>query len=139
MNIIAVDPGKTCGMFELTDATFAHSELEPYDLVRMLDLSETPWITLVVERYTQQSLKLTPQYDALETIGALRYVARRNNWMFTLQSRSQKSRVRDDALRELGWHKPGMSHANDAARHALIFLARQQPNHRIIRRIAGMI
>ena len=32
----------------------------------------------------------------------------------------------DDKLRRLGWYKPGKGHANDAARHLLLWFAKHR-------------
>ena len=71
----------------------------------------------------------TPQYEALYTIGALRYVASQCNATFEIQNRSEARRVGpDETLKKLGWYtKTKDGHANDSTRHVILTLTRHHP------------
>lgn len=147
MILIAVDPGKTCGFFRLnapgTTPYLAEYD-DPFNCVRVvqgiLNVNLGADLHVVVERFTFTSIKQTRQYDALEVIGALRYVARLGGASFTLQSRSDKTRVTNDMLRRLDWYTVrGNGHANAAAQHGLVFLSRRYPDHPAVRQALARI
>jgi hypothetical protein len=81
---------------------------------------------LVVENFhiTIRTGKLTRQHDALYIIGCLRYKANKDGHLFKLQNPSDKQFGDDDRLKQIGWYSPGKGHANDAARHLLLYLLR---------------
>lgn len=145
--IIAVDPGKMCGLIvvnEVDGRTVLHAELSPYETVETVwsMLHGTQPLTVVSERFviTPQTHKHTRQYDAIETIGALRYVCRRTDTDFELQSREVKDRVKNETLKLLGWWKPTLDgHANDAAKHAFAAFMRLNPSSEVVRRGIGSL
>lgn len=149
MRIIAVDPGKMCGVFVYDTLTNAWTTCEDiaYSAVVFIEahISATDDTHVVAERFTFQA-KLTHQYDAIETIGALRFICRRLDFIgprrvtFTLQGRAQRMRVSYDDLRHIGWYRasPG-GHVMEATRHAVIALARACPDHGLVRALAGKI
>lgn len=142
-SIFGIDPGETCGLFEFNYETgnLYHDELPPFDLATQLDtVVDTERVRAIgLERYTQQSTKLTPQHDALMVIGVVQYIARREGWHVVMQSRADKARVSNDTLRLIGWYSRIRTHSNDAARHALLTLSKIMPQHDIMRRVAGRI
>jgi hypothetical protein len=146
--IIGIDPGETTGLFAASGThlrPYANTEQNPYEAMRQLDfLLETerdlPDVHVVCERFTQQSMRMSPQYAALETIGVVRWLCTRWGAELTLQSRSQKAIVTSFMLKSIGWWTSGLAgHANDAARHALIWLATHHPNHTLVQRTIGTI
>lgn len=143
MSIIAIDPGKICGVFEynLKTGNRYHDEIDSYRLARMLDTEIDPGCVdaIILERYSQQSTKLTPQHDALMVIGIVTYFAKKNDWRLIMQSRADKARVSNETLRKILWWATRGTHSNDAARHALIGLSKIAPQHRIMRQVAGTI
>ena len=148
MKVWAVDPGLEAGAVNWNTEwhsyrdsyEFFPMQAPAYDILERIDrdLNGGPAV-IVVERFVQQSLKHTRQYDALEMIGALRWIASRYGATFVLQSRSDKARVPDDTLRALGVWDPQHPDAMDAFRHLLIYVARAYPQHSLMRRLAGRI
>lgn len=144
MIIIGVDPGKKTGIFALESETGARlwsTEISAFAAVSYVDdyISLHSNVLLAVERYTIGSLKMTVQYDALEVIGTLRYLARKKSHRFQLQSRAEKSRIPNDVLKSIGFYVPGFDDANDAARHAFIAFARLYPEHNTVKRVFDRI
>jgi hypothetical protein len=142
--IIGIDPGKVTGLC-VAEGDFISPqllELPAYEAMIYLDqrLRRTGERVhaVVCERYTQQSLKITPQYDALEVIGVVRFITRQLAARLVLQGRAQRKIVTDDMLRAVGWWKrAGDGHANDAARHTLLFLSTVNPSHPLVQRTIG--
>lgn len=132
MRIIAVDPGGTAGvafgafhegvppdvtLFEMTphEALFYVGDSLPVDLV-------------VCESFIPRPGVRTWQPDALEMIGALRYLCRVAGVRFELQSPASAKRLATNArLDALGWrHRTPGGHADDAARHLLVAAMRHR-------------
>lgn len=63
----------------------------------------------------------TPRH-ALEVIGVARYFATKHNCVIVERPASSRLICRDEHLRELGWHRPGKEHANQATRHLVAWL-----------------
>lgn len=130
MRILAVDPGLATGAARWTDERGFNSEIWEYpDVMDRLE-NAVPFFDLVVcESFvvTQRTLKLSRQYHALELIGLIRFLCRRHHVELQLQSPSDaKAFVKNDRLRALDWYKPGAGHDNDAARHLLLGIARNE-------------
>lgn len=143
---IAVDPGEMCGLAACYDTgQLAFSmEAPPYETVSWVNakLMIAPSTTVCVERYviSQATIKMTRQYAALETIGALRFVSRKYGVPLELQSRGDRLKTTDEWLKHLGWWmqtKDG--HANDAARHLWIMFMRHNPNHDLVKQLLDTI
>lgn len=85
--------------------------------------------TFVVERYiiTPATAKMSQQHDALEIIGALKFLTRKyGHGPLVMQTPAEaKAFSTDKKLRTVGWYNPGLPHARDASRHALLYLAKQ--------------
>lgn len=138
MIIFAVDPGEVTGLFVINADTAEQVlafEDEPFVVVRavMTEVNKFAYPNehlIVAERYTVQSLKQTVQPAAAETIGALRFIARHFRVPFELQSRADKSRTQiTPAVHAFHWRtQSDGGHVRDAARHAIIALARHRPN-----------
>ena len=145
--IVSVDPGKACGLVAIKqDGTAAHRlEGDPFTCVNKVEylLGAVRPIAVVAERYVQQSGKMTFQPEALEVIGALRYLCKRANVSFTLQSRSERVRVTRDMLVELGLWNPRVvsphGHMNEAAKHAVVYIVQHIPHHPIAKKLLGTI
>ena len=130
MKLVAVDPGKMTGIAELDQEGHFWSEEEPtwlaveylHDQLRRFGGSSVA--LLVCEAYviSARTLKATRQYEALESIGALRYLAGRADVPFKLVTPAASKRLAtDDKLRHLGWYDPSRGgHKNDAARVLLV-------------------
>jgi hypothetical protein len=137
MRIVAADPGGTTGVAVYDSAvgqeSFQSFELPTWEAVhaldRMLDRLHTPlaeWVDLLVcESFiiSEGTLKKTRagSYAALESIGALRYLAQKHIIPFELQEPVAKGIATTERLKILGWHRPSKGgHQNDAARHLLV-------------------
>lgn len=148
--VFAIDPGYEAGMVRWNTEVgsgidaFTFMEKSAWEIVdaiesEMRNASPVRSFVIVCERFTQQSMKITRQYEALEMIGALRWIARRHLSGFVLQSRADKSRVDDCTLKEFGFWQPSKPHMMDAARHMFVFIAGYFSQHDIMRRVAGTI
>lgn len=129
--VIGVDPGGTTGLAAWAPGMKLHLlELAPDDSVDWL--SEVAQGTLkkhfVVERYTitAATAKMSQQHDALEIIGALKFLVRKYGHTLTMQTPAEaKAFSTDEKLKNIGWYQAGKPHARDASRHALLYLAKQ--------------
>jgi hypothetical protein len=135
VNIVAVDPGKTCGLAFLYPGhpeSFGSREFDRWGAVRVVDgvaeifpMSARPDL-VVCESFVPRPGVRTWQPEALETIGALRYVCDRAGVPFETQSPADAKRFSNNRKLELlGWRKPTPGgHADDAARHLLLAAVR---------------
>lgn len=132
--IVAVDPGKVTGLatwYGGGKGSFNSWQDECWDAVEQVhDLLTHDTVEAVVcESYTitMQTLKKTRGENwSLESIGSLRYISRIAKVPFVLQSPADaKKFATDTKLKAAGWWNPTPgAHANDAARHLLVYLAR---------------
>lgn len=133
--VIAVDPGKVTGI-----ATWLNGEMTSWQeqtwyavdkIWTKLERADTPIEAVVCESYkiTASTLHKTRQYYSLESIGALRWMATRHSVEFILQDPADAMRfMTDDKLRMMGWyHYTVGGHANDAARHLGLYIAKTDP------------
>lgn len=141
--VLGVDPGKKCGVAELgytengwTFASWALPRVEATDTLRgLLDAQQAGFYDhthVACERYTigQRTVKMSRQPDALEVIGVVRGLATGAHASFDLQGVSDAKKLGNpDVLRQLRWWKVGRDadHANDAAAHVLLAVARHFP------------
>lgn len=137
--VLAFDPGGTTGMavwggYEDGSHDFISSQMpKPWEewlakLERDV-FAEHPPQLVVVERFTitANTLQKAREPDALYIIGALKLLAHKYGIDFELQSPGDAKRFCTDArLKKAGWWKstPG-GHANDAARHLFLALAKR--------------
>ena len=130
MRILAVDPGRTTGWVDYydgspVDTTYGESSFGA--VVEAVERRATYLDVIVCERFTiNPYARNSNQTDALEVIGYLRSVAQRFGTGYRLQMPGDaKSFGTDDRLIEQGLYFPGQDHARDAARHLLLFLAKE--------------
>lgn len=124
--IVAFDPGRIAGIavmrmsaFHVTSGEMPWLEGVCY-IDQLLQTDPLPMnIRVVGERWDSTgSRKMTPQPDAQEMIGAVRFVTSQRNVTFELQSRSDAKTITDADLKKLGWYKKTKDgHSNDACRH----------------------
>ena len=142
--IISLDPGKTCGMIAIRDNGDVAQRMEApafstLDCFASLVHDVRP-LQVVVERYTMNAGKMTHQPDALEVIGAARFLCMSAGVQFTLQSRGDRMRCSFATLRKLElWTTSPGGHINEAARHAVVYVVKHVPEHPIAKRVFGMI
>lgn len=87
-------------------------------------------VEVVVEKFTitPQTGKLSSAPWSLEHIGVIRYLCRKYNATFLLQTPADaKNFVPNERLKALGlWHRGGEGHALDALRHAVLYMVRKR-------------
>lgn len=137
--IVGVDPGKMTGWasYRCSGDSFT-SRQDPQDAfvdVIVPWIESTAWRTdvlVICERFVVSSGTVRKSRGdenwSAEQIGVLRHTCRRYGVPFELQSPSDAMKfATNDRLKEIGWHLPGRDHANDAARHVLLGVARHRP------------
>lgn len=137
--LLAVDPGKVTG-FALLNISEMTNEISPR-IISTYELSVPGFqhafdsflrnycvdpIEVVIEEYkiTAATAKLTEAPWSLKNIGVVEFLCRERGLPLTEQPPSRaKNFVPNDRLQALGlWHKGGAGHANDALRHAVLYL-----------------
>jgi hypothetical protein len=148
MDIIAIDPGLVSGCahvrVDTNDdnvvdiAVLETAELGPIETGEWLDhrLSDLSInnVRLVLERFTitARTGANTQAPWSLEVIGQSKWIMsrfdpERSPLVFLQSPADAKTAMPNPRLRELGlWHRGGKGHANDALRHAGLYLLRQK-------------
>ena len=143
MNVIAFDPGKATGVATHT-TRYTSRQLDGGWAGQVSWLASLDWPMfdhVVCESFTVNAgtAKKDPSAypDVFSLIGTIRYLAWANGAEFHFQTPAEaKSFATNDKLRRLGWYKGGAGHADDASRHLLTFLAKN--NYRpILERLAS--
>lgn len=131
-SVVGVDPGGTTGICIWNRAvgiSLREVEGAEHAVDWLASMANAMHGTVfVVERYiiTPATAKMSQQHDALEIIGALKYLVRQHDHHLVLQTpAAAKGFATDEKLKRAGWYKPGMGHARDASRHVLTYLAGQ--------------
>lgn len=127
--VLAVDPGGTTGWaFRRPQDGVISGQDDFNSFVYDADRLVRNQVDVVVcERYviTAETLRKSRQTTALEVIGFLRGACYINGAEFVLQSPGDAKRfATDERLKSAGWYVPGQPHANDAARHLLLYLVK---------------
>jgi hypothetical protein len=133
--IIAIDPGKISGIAVYDGSSqFRTYEHDVQSTIRFVD---NVWhqlhgdIEVVTEKFTisERTLKTALSLDALDINGWLVIESQRRDFPLKIQTPAQaKSFSTDDKLKALGWFNPSLDgHANDAARHLMVYLITQKP------------
>lgn len=132
MNIVAVDPGTTCGVARFAATLhgpdfFQSWEAPRWDVLRDIEAIIRGGVGLIVcESFVPRPGVRSWQPDALETIGALRYICRRAGVTLETQAPADAKRfATNEKLAALGWRNPTPGgHTDDAARHLLLAAVR---------------
>ena len=130
-NILALDPGKKTGWaaYDFTTKRFVSGEGDFITSARRahaIAAEHNDELSIVSESFTitVNTAKNTQATWSLELIGVYRYLSLaycRED--LTLQAPAAAKRFSsDDRLRAMGWYTPGKGHANDAARHLMLYL-----------------
>lgn len=129
--IIALDPGKTTGIAVWDDGVFYAKELQFNETCTYVEEMAQRFgdeLKMVSESFiiTQHTAKNTQATWSLELIGVFRFLQRK--WVsddpLRLQMPSAAKRFSsDNRLRQMGFWTKGKGHANDAARHLLLYMA----------------
>lgn len=131
--IIGVDPGLMTGVTEVAvpAMTFSSHELTALaacDLVEGWAARYGADLVVSCERYTIMGRGKTSQPDALEVIGALRWICHRHGSTFELRGAADAARIGNPALiRAVRWHTPGPGHADRATAQVIATLAERLP------------
>jgi hypothetical protein len=132
--LLAIDPGLDTGMVfmdiedPLEPIIIGDWELQPdefYARVEEIISTHGSNVRVVIERYiiTPETAKKSPQPWSLELIGVTRKECWKYGATLVLQKPSEKEFATNEKLRHVGfWHVGGEGHANDAFRHALVYL-----------------
>ncbi len=132
--IVAVDPGKTTGIAEYAPhlGKFDSYEMgfdETCAFVENRLSAESYDVELVSEAFiiTPNTGKNSQAPWSLELIGVMRYLSRTKIGRdLVLQMPAAAKRfASDDRLRTVGFWTPARGHANDAARHLLLYTAQR--------------
>ena len=133
--VVWVDPGKMTGVASWDHLTGTFTSLHVPDLaalgnwieILLLVNDNDPDFKLALgwERYiiTPGNTRHGTAYWSLEAIGVLRYLALKYHiTILPPQTSSMMGTSTDERLKMIGWFKPGMPHANDAARHLMRYM-----------------
>lgn len=143
MIYLAIDPGLTTGWATYNDRTgeFASGEVrgrqEFYEWMKPwgMEVCDEPWPLLlshvIIERWDvrKDTFGKSAQEDARYIIGAVEWWATRLSPRVTYHEQrpgEAKSFSTNDKLKALGWYTGGEGHGDDAARHLLVYLAKQR-------------
>jgi len=132
VRILAVDPGGTTGWVTYdtdTEEFRSGQEADRHEFcVLAAEALHFGVGTVVCEdfRITVQTAKKSQQPDALKIIGTTEYLATIEGAAFVLQTPGDAKRFSTDTrLKKAGFWTPGRRHANDAARHLFLFMAKK--------------
>lgn len=132
MIVIAIDPGKVSGIalwHPMEVLSIKADELTPIEVTNLVDdlwNNTLGQITVVAESFviSERTIKTAPQRDALDILGWLTLESQRRNFELVLQTPAQAKKFStDEKLKSLDWfERTKDGHANDAARHLLVYL-----------------
>jgi hypothetical protein len=130
--IIGVDPGDTTGLARWDGEMFFRAQVNVCSehILTYVRHIIKPGDLVVCERFVigTGTARKHRAVRATEVIGALREYTLEHNARFVLQSAADAKRFASNKLlRRIGWYTPGLTHANDAARHVLLAVARERP------------
>ena len=137
--IIAIDPGKVSGLalwderHPLTIHSHEETPISTVDYVASACNIFTD-VTVVTEKFTisERTIKTALSLDALDINGWLTIESPRMGFDLHFQMPSQaKAFSTDEKLKALDWYERTKDgHANDAARHLLVYLITKVPSAR---------
>jgi hypothetical protein len=116
MRILALDPGGTTGMCVYLSGDIYHDQLDAESIWYRLAVQRNAELfhALLVEKYRPVR---TSEPGPAEINGAARLVAMIDGAFFCAYEPAQaKSLAPNRVLARLGWHRPDLPHASDAAR-----------------------
>jgi hypothetical protein len=132
--ILAIDPGKMSGWAYLDNNSFSSGQEDFETICEFIEYHtdrqgkknfEAPQrLRVVTEKFiiTIHTGKNSQAPWSLEVNGVARFFALKNNLVYAEQTASEaKTFASNGMLQALGWYKPGKVHANDAARHLVLF------------------
>jgi hypothetical protein len=134
MIIIAADPGNMTGWASVSlgehwdPGEVAAGQLPADDFCDWIATIGSHVDLYLFETFTinNNTQRKSPQPIALETIGVMKFIARRKRVNIVGQSpASAKQFVNDAQLRKIGLWQPGKDHARDAIRHLVLGIVSQ--------------
>lgn len=93
--------------------------------------------TIICESFTitQATARKSPQPDPWRIIGHVEALCYRDDIPLVFQAPSEAMAFsKNDKLKALGWYKPGAGHDNDAARHLLLWMMKNQDQSPLTRK-----
>lgn len=133
-NIIGVDPGGTCGIAMFNVKGFTSFQLPGREAGEFISdrakrLTILSNVIIGCQRFTIVGGSQTQQPQALQTIGELTALTNvyRTIVLELQNSADAVSAGPRDVLVRLGWWRPRLEHANDAARHVALTMLRYFP------------
>ena len=140
-NVIAIDPGLATGLAWVIDGEFGSVQV-PYEKTGpALDrfLKRYPNAKVVCEAFfiTRETAKKSQAPWSLKLIGVADYLCDLYGVdPVILQTPADAKKFASDArLKALGWYSGGAGHADDAARHLMLYLAKTKSPHLDLRKI----
>lgn len=129
--IIGVDPGDTTGIAIWRPGTqLTCAQLNPLSVVPALRPHVTARTLVACETFVigSQTAKKSRSSHVTDVIGRVMGLCEECDARFKRQTASEAKTFAVNALlKRVGWWQPGLRHAMDAARHALLALARENP------------
>jgi hypothetical protein len=125
--IAAFDPGVVTGVAWITDGEFHSAQFDEHELYRWVDERCELFDHVRIESFiiNAATIRKTVVYDSLYLIGYLRYSAWRCGFPYSFTKPADvMASFPDAALKRANMHKPGLGHANDAARHLAHYLVK---------------
>ena len=130
--LLWIDPGGQTGFAWLFRGVFGAHEVAWDEACRQLEAACESWageLHIGYERFTilPSTHKLSPQPEAYEFPGVIKYLARRNRCvLLTPASPSDRLAATEAELKALGWWTPGLDDAQSASRHLLAWMKREK-------------
>lgn len=132
--LLAIDPGLMTGTFhaDITDldnpVKLDALELDPDGFYEFIEaaMADPELTQVVIEQFdvTKETLETAFYPHSLWFIGVTLFLGHKYDVPVHVQSRTVKPFSTNDRLRKVGfWHVGGDGHANDAARHAMVWIA----------------
>lgn len=139
--VVWFDPGLISGWARLTGGEFTSGEANFVgigDVVAWHCAQEND-VSFGWERFdiTSTTHQMKGSSWSLEVIGVTRWLAlEAGKRVLDPQSRESRLMVQESLLKAMNWHKPGLGHANDAARHLLAWMIK---NHRLTKDLQATV
>lgn len=139
MILIAIDPGKTTGYLSIDcsdNKILLHDEIDSwFKVCTTLERELTSYVDVrvVVEKFiiNQGTAKKTNQEEPRDIIGAVKFLTYKHTGYLPKQQSAAEAKTfsTNEKLKRAGlWYVGGEGHANDASRHALVYMV----NHSLL-------
>lgn len=132
--IVWLDPGKTTGLawYDIDADRFGSGQYDEHELAQVMDSLTTAHrerIAIGWELYIQTPRSKGVSKYSVGEIAKLKALCRKQQ-IPELKGQPSSARNLQSTvifLRRLGWYRPGLGHANDAAAHLFRWLIKQHP------------